>query len=231
MQNKIGPKSKDCVLVVVAHADDEALGCGGTLARHVSEGDIVHLVLMTDGVSARSSASSQDVDRRTDAMRAAQNILGIESIDVLGFPDNQMDSIALLEIVQKLELVIERLRPSVIYTHHHGDLNIDHRLTYEAVMTACRPVPGMSVRKIYGIEILSSTEWGTAQRAPFLPTLFVDITDQLAIKVSALEAYADEMRLPPHSRNILHAEVLARHRGYSVGMEAAEAFTVYRILQ
>jgi len=218
------------VLVVAAHADDEALGCGGTIARHVEEGDAVHLVLMADGVHSRRESSEADFARRIEASKRAQSILGISFSQSLELPDNKMDSVPLLEIVQKLEPILKEIQPSVVYTHHHGDLNIDHRLTHAAVMTACRPVPGSSVREIYGFEVLSSTEWVSQKGAPFLPDYFVDITQQLRAKLDALKAYAEEMRKPPHSRSMAHAEVLAHHRGYSVGVDAAEAFEVYRII-
>ena len=87
------------------------------------------------------------------------------------------------------------------------------------------------MREIYGFEVLSSTEWATQQTSPFLPDYFVDITQQLRIKLDALEAYAEEMRKPPHSPSMAHAEVLAHHRGYSIGVDAAEAFVVYRIIR
>jgi len=219
------------VLVVAAHADDEALGCGGTIARHVEDGDVVHLVLMADGVYSRKDASKEDLKRRVEASRRAQSILGASSSQSLELPDNQMGSVPLLEIVQKLELILAGIQPSVIYTHHHGDLNVDHRLTHAAVMTACRPLPGSSVREIYGFEVLSSTEWATQQDSPFLPNYFVDITQQLQTKLDALEAYAEEMRKTPHSRSMAHVEVLAHHRGYSVGVDAAEAFEVYKIIR
>ena len=219
------------VLVVAAHADDEALGCGGTIARHVEEGDAVHLVLMADGVNSRRETSETDFARRIEASKRVQSILGISSSQSLELPDNQMDSAPLLEIVQKLEPILEEIQPSVVYTHHYGDLNIDHRLTHVAVMTVCRPVPGSSVREIYGFEVLSSTEWATQQGSPFLPNYFVDITQQLQTKLDALEAYAEEMRKTPHSRSMAHVEVLAHHRGYSIGVDAAEAFELYRIIR
>jgi len=219
------------VLVVAAHADDEALGCGGTIARHVEEGDTVHLVFMADGVQSRKDPSKEDLTRRIAASKRAQSILGVSFTQSLDLPDNEMDSVPLLEIVQKLEPILAEILPSVIYTHHHGDLNIDHRLTHAAVMTACRPTPDSSVREIYGFEVLSSTEWATQQTLPFLPHYFVDITQQLRTKLDALEAYAEEMRKPPHSRSVAHAEVLAHHRGYSIGVDAAEAFEVYRMIR
>ena len=219
------------VLVVAAHADDEALGCGGTIARHVEEGDAVHLVFMADGVRSRKKASNEDLTRRIKASKRAQSILGVSFSQLVGLPDNKMDSVPLLEIIQKLEQILEEIKPSIVYTHHHGDLNIDHRMTHDAVMTACRPQPNSSVRQIFGFEVLSSTEWATQQNSPFLPNYFVDITQQLRTKLDALEAYVEEMREPPHSRSMAHAKVLAHHRGYGVGVDAAEAFAVYRIIR
>lgn len=218
------------VLVIAAHADDEALGCGGTVARHVAEGDLVHLVLMADGVYSRSQSSEADLARRNEALEHARSILGIATVSSLSLPDNQMDTVSLLEIVQKLEPIILEIQPSVIYTHHYGDLNVDHRVTHAAVMTACRPIPGSSVREIYCFEVLSSTEWATPQNERFLPNLYVDITKYITKKLEALEAYAEEMRVAPHSRSIVHIEALSRHRGFSIGVDAAEAFEVYRII-
>lgn len=214
------------VLVVAAHADDEALGCGGTIARHVAEGDTVHLVLMADGVKSRVGTDDTALAERDAAADQAHGILGIHSVQRLGFPDNRMDSLPLLDIVQALEPVIARIAPQVIYTHHHGDLNIDHRIAHQAVMTACRPVPGSSVCEIYAFEVLSSTEWSTPLSNPFIPNTFVDISAYLDTKQLALEAYVDEMRSVPHSRSIEHAMLLAQHRGHSVGFEGAEGFVL-----
>jgi LmbE family N-acetylglucosaminyl deacetylase len=219
------------VLVIAAHADDEALGCGGTIARHVAEGDTVHLALMADGVGSRSGADDVSLVRRAEAARQAHGILGITEIHFLGLPDNAMDSLPLLHIVQGLEPIIRQLSPSIIYTHHHGDLNIDHRITQQAVMTACRPQPGHAVKEIYGFEVMSSTEWASPQFAPFVPNLFVDVTDYLPTKQRALAAYAEELRPVPHSRSMEHLEALARHRGYCMGLDAAEAFVVYRLIR
>jgi LmbE family N-acetylglucosaminyl deacetylase len=219
------------ILVVAAHPDDEVLGCGGTILRHIEDGDSVHLVFMADGEMSRDSANSNDVKRRKSAVIKAKNILGISTIEHLGFSDNQMDSHSLLVITQALEKIISKVRPIVIYTHHHGDLNLDHRLTYQSVMTACRPLPEFCVKEIYGFEILSSSEWSLDSSLPFSPRLFVDISKQLQTKIDAINAYSAEMRLPPHPRSITNIEVLAQYRGYSVGTVAAEAFEVYRLIR
>lgn len=216
------------VLVIAAHADDEALGCGGTISRHVAEGDCVDLLLMADGVKSRLTASDSDLESRNASMREAKKILGISSVECLGLPDNRMDTLPTLDIIQRVEGLIGKIRPEIIYTHHYGDLNVDHRITHDAVLTACRPMPGYFVREIYGFEVISSTDWATVQKDPFLPTHFVNIDNYLENKMASLKAYLEEMRAEPHSRSLNHAEVLARHRGYCVGLSAAEAFMVYR---
>ena len=218
------------VLVVAAHTDDEALGCGGTIARHVAEGDIVYAVFMADGVSSRAGTGLADLVSRNEAAENARVILGIKENFYVGLPDNCMDSIPLIDIVQKLEAIVDKLKPNIVYTHHHGDLNIDHRITHQAVMTACRPVPSSSVRVIYAFEVMSSTEWGMQGQFSFVPNQFVDVTDYMNIKLDALNAYKIEMRSAPHSRSIAHIKCLANHRGMSVGVDAAEAFSVVRSL-
>lgn len=219
------------VLIVAAHPDDEALGCGGTISRHVAEGDKVHAVFMADGVTSRADADPVCLQRRQSAAEQAHTVLGIHKVDYLGLPDNRLDSLPLLDVVQPLEIIIRSISPQIVYTHHHGDLNIDHRITHQAVMTACRPMPGFSVREIYTFEVMSSTEWCPPVQDPFLPSYYVDITHFLPTKLKALEAYNLEMRAPPHSRSIAHLDYLARHRGQSVGVEAAEAFMVVRIVR
>ncbi|WP_206021894.1 PIG-L deacetylase family protein [Rhodoferax bucti] len=216
------------MLVVAAHTDDEALGCGGTIARHVGEGDTVYAVFMADGVTSRVGADQEDLLGRNAAAENARAILGIEENFYLGLPDNRMDSIPLIDVVQKLEPIIDRIKPNIVYTHHHGDLNVDHRITHQAVMIACRPVPGCSVRMIYAFEVMSSTEWSAPIAEPFIPNHYVDISNQLNTKLYALKAYQLEMRESPHTRSIEHIECLAHHRGYSMGMLAAESFVTLR---
>jgi N-acetylglucosamine malate deacetylase 1 len=218
------------VLVVAAHTDDEALGCGGTIARHVAEGDTVYAVFLADGVTSRPDADAAQLEHRNSAAAKAHESLGIKKAYMLGFPDNRMDGIPLLDIVQRLEEVLEKVRPEIVYTHHFGDLNVDHRITHQATLTACRPVPRASVKEIYAFEVLSSTEWNTPGVSPFIPNVFVDISDYLDAKVAALRAYELEMREAPHSRSIENAIRLAELRGNTVGVKAAEGFSLVRAL-
>lgn len=219
------------VLIVAAHTDDEALGCGGTIARHVAEGDTVYAVFMADGVSSRAQADQEDLENRNAAAERAREILGIQENFYLGLPDNRLDSLPLIEVVQRLEPIIRKLQPNIIYTHHHGDLNVDHRITHQVVLTACRPMPGSRVQAIYAFEVMSSTEWATPIAEPFLPNHYVDISDQINTKMDALRAYQLEMRDAPHSRSFEHLSHLAQHRGYTVGVMAAEAFVVVRTVR
>jgi N-acetylglucosamine malate deacetylase 1 len=215
------------VLAILAHSDDEALGCSGTIAKHIEQGDSVHLLFMTDGVASRNG-SKNNVEERLTAAQGAAQILGVSSFTSLNFPDNKMDSIPLLNVVKEIEDQITQLQPEVIYTHHIGDLNIDHQITHKAVITACRPQPGFCVKEIYAFEVLSSTEWQTPNILPFIPNVFVDITKQIEIKRKVLEAYSDEMRVPPHSRSITNTINLAGVRGNSIGVNYAEAFVLLR---
>jgi len=215
------------ILVIAAHSDDEALGCSGVIARHVAEGDNVHLLFMTDGVASRSG--SGDGDNRLTSAHSASKILRVTSFTNLNFPDNQMDSIPLLSIVKEVENKISGLQPEIIYTHHTGDLNVDHQITHKAVVTACRPQPSFCVEEIYAFEVLSSTEWNTPGVAAFSPNVFIDITDYIDIKKQVIEVYSEEMRQPPHSRSIDNALRLNALRGNSVGVDYAEAFELIRM--
>ena len=218
------------VVVVAAHPDDEVLGCGGTIARHAAEGDTVYAVFMADGVTSRFTAGDLDLTTRHAAAETAGKILGISEKFFLGLPDNRMDSAPLLEVVQKLEPIINKVNPNIVYTHHYGDLNVDHRITHQAVLIACRPLPGSSVQAIYAFEIMSSTEWATPTAHPFIPNHFVNITNYEQKKMLALAAYEKEIHDEPHSRSAEHIAQLGRHRGCSVGVQSAEAFVLIRNL-
>jgi LmbE family N-acetylglucosaminyl deacetylase len=185
---------------------------------------------MADGVTSRVGGGQENLLARNAAAESAREILGIKENFYLGFPDNRMDGIPLIDVVQKLEPIIDKLKPNIVYTHHHGDLNVDHRITHQVVMTACRPMPSSSVRAIYAFEVMSSTEWATPTVEPFLPNYFVDISEYQGKKSEVLNAYHVEMRLTPHSRSVEHLTNLAKHRGHSVGVSAAEAFMSIRVV-
>ncbi|MBD3257352.1 PIG-L family deacetylase [candidate division GN15 bacterium] len=225
------------ILVLAAHPDDEVLGCGGVMARHARQGDTVRSVILAEGITSRDT--KRDRDARTDELSAlgkaahkANKILGVEELILHDFPDNRMDSLPRLDVVKYIEELIERFRPDIVYSHHGGDVNVDHRRIHDAVVTACRPMPGkQGVQTLLFFEVASSTEWQPPGSAtPFVPDWFVDVSEYLTVKLEALGAYASEMRPWPHARSIEAVEHLARWRGANIGVSAAEAFKLGRRL-
>lgn len=224
------------VLVVAAHPDDEVLGCGGTMARHAAEGDRVHILIVAEGATSRDSVRDKDgrgdeLEALREAGRRAAGIVGGQAPTFIGLPDNRLDSLDLIDVIKPIESAIAEIGPNIVYTHHSGDLNIDHAIVNRAVVTACRPLPGTPVKSIYTFEVPSSTDWGSAiSPRPFRPNRYVDIARQLEQKISALECYEAEMREFPHARSYQSVRALATHRGAVCGVEAAEAFEIIREL-
>ena len=221
------------VLVVAAHPDDEVLGCGGTISKLSREGNQVHVLILADGETSRGATISSSlrlkIDKRNTAAENARTILGYASLKITAFPDNQMDTVSLLGIAKVIEESIALIKPETVFTHHHGDVNVDHRITHEAVLAACRPQPGNPVKNLLFFEIPSSTEWRPPSPGySFNPNSFFNIADTLAIKADALNAYKEEMRPFPHARSIDAVVALAKWRGATVGFAAAEAFIVGR---
>ena len=224
------------VLVVAAHPDDEVLGCGGTIARHSDSGDHVQVLIVAEGATSRLQQrsrlnASDDLSLLAQAAKSAGSILGAAGVELLDLPDNRLDSLDRLDLIKRIEGYINYYQPHVVYLHHAGDVNVDHRRLHEAVVTACRPIPGHPVRRLLSFEVASSTEWQPPGSAPaFQPNWFVDISDQSARKLKALEAYCSEMRPWPHARSLEALQHLASWRGAQVGVEAAEAFCLLRHL-
>ena len=224
----------ESILVLGAHPDDEVLGCGGTIAKLADQGAPVHVAFLADGVSSRegeATAQEAELKARRAAAQKACDVLHVKSVSFGDFPDNRMDTVALLDIVKTIEALIAEHRPDTIFTHHPGDVNIDHRCMHDAVITACRPQRGHPVKTLLLFEVPSSTEWQTPGTAPvFAPNWFVDISKTLERKLAALDAYAAELRPWPHPRSRQGVEHLVRWRGASIGVEAAEAFMLGRHL-
>lgn len=214
------------VLVVAAHSDDEILGCGGSIAKHIRSGDVVYLLIMTDGVGARSNSNIDDVRSRNSSLYKSCKNLGIKKFHQENFPDNEMDTVSLLSIVKSIESYAEDIKPEIIYTHSNKDLNIDHQITHRAVLTAFRPQPGSTVKAIYGFEVLSSSEWNIK---PFEPTVFNVLTkEDVSLVMKSIDIYSEEMRDFPHSRSKENFGRCLNVRGASVGVDYAEAFEIYR---
>jgi LmbE family N-acetylglucosaminyl deacetylase len=222
------------ILVVAAHPDDEVLGCGATYAKHAANGDEVFVVILAEGITSRQGkrdreSAAEELTTLGKAAKKANDILGVKSLTLHSFPDNRMDSVDLLDVVKVVEEHVKEVQPAIVFTHHIGDVNVDHDVTHRAVVTACRPQGGQSVDHLLYFEVASSTEWQTPEAGRvFSPNCFVDVEETLPLKLRALEAYSSEMRDWPHPRSIRAVEHLARWRGVTIETEAAEAFIIGR---
>lgn len=226
----------DSILIIAAHPDDEVLGCGGTIARAVREGHDVYLAILGEGITSRypqreqaSMTAIEELHRRSH--RVAE-LLGAKELSLHNLPDNRFDTVPLLDIVRIIEDLVERYQPRVIYTHHGGDLNIDHQVTLRAVLTATRTMRGQPVQEIYAFEVPSSTEWAFQRFEPvFRPNVFVEIWDYLDLKIEAMSLYESEVRTFPHPRSEEALRVIARRWGSVVGCEAVEPFELVRAIR
>ena len=224
------------ILVLVAHPDDEVLGCGGTIARLTLEGHEVYVAILGEGITSRydkrEQADQKVLEEFQARSRQVAKLLGAKELFLYGFPDNRFDTVPLLDIVKTIENLINRLQPKVVYTHHGGDLNIDHVITHRAVMTATRPVKTCPTKEIYAFEVPSSSEWAFGQFKPsFQPNVFVDISVTLETKLQAMQMYESETRPFPHPRSTVTLQTLAKRWGSLVGLEAVEAFELIRSIR
>ena len=224
------------ILVVAAHPDDEILGCGATLLKSAAKGHKIKTIIVSEGVSSRfdkdSITQTKQLKKRIESSKKAQSFIKGSEIIYLNLPDQKLDTISLLSIIKKIEVEIKKFNPEIIYTHHHGDLNLDHRIVNNATITACRPTPNCNIKKIFTFEIPSSTDWQAQGNAMhFEPNYFNDISKFLSQKIKILNKYKFEMRKWPHSRSFENIKYLAKTRGASVGCEAAEAFVLVRTIE
>ncbi len=225
---------KKKILIVAAHPDDEVLGCGGTIARLIREGATARTLILGEGVTSRkiprnSAGGTITLARLKKEALRANKALGVSSVSFADFPDNKFDSVPLLDIVMRVEQAKKEFAPDLIFTHYGNDLNIDHRITYQAVITATRPMRGETVKEIYSFEILSSTEWGFP--LSFSSDVFWDISRSVQTKVDAMKQYQSELASFPHPRSLKGILLSAEYWGMRAGMQSAEAFKVVRILK
>ena len=225
-------KNNNNILIIAAHPDDEVLGCGGTVAKMSKNGDNVDVLIISDGVSSRDlkdKAFKENLILRRKACKLSCDLLGINKPDFENFPDNQLDKIPLLKITRVIEKKIKKIKPNIIFTHHWGDLNIDHQKISKAVITACRPQKSNNVKTLLFFEIPSSTEWQiSSKKNLFSPNWFFDISSTINLKIKALKFYKSELKKSPHPRSLAGIKTLAEWRGAVEGSKAAEAFELGR---
>lgn len=215
------------VLVIAAHMDDEVLGMGGTLARHVEAGDAVSVCLVSQRAYGHRFTPALVAEEKASALAAA-TVLGVRDVRFLDLPDERLGE-RLLDLIVPLEEQALRLKPDLVYTNHRGDNNQDHRAVFDATMVACRAIAKHAVRRVLCYEVASSTEQAPpVPEYAFQPNFYVNITRHLPRKLRAMRAYRRELRPFPHPRSLKGLEVLAAKRGMEIGWPAAEAFVVLR---
>lgn len=221
-------------LVVAAHPDDEVLGCGGTMCRMASGGIDVYCLILGEGVTSRDDnrdavLRKRELEELRGTARRANVLLGVREVFFASLPDNRFDAVDLLDVVKIVEQHVAELRPDRVFTHSSIDLNIDHRIVSQAVLTACRPLPKTPVKGVFFFPVLSSTEWNF--EGAFRPNYYVDIEKFLKDKLEAMRVYSSELREWPHPRSLQAIEYDAHLHGAHVGRNAAEAFHIARMVE
>jgi len=222
------------LLIIAAHPDDEVLGCFGTVARLIKEGYEAYTLILGEGKTSRDEV--RVVENKTDELQTlnqeilqANKTIGIKKTFVESFPDNRFDSVDLLDIIKVISKVKNEVQPDIIFTHYEKDLNIDHQITYQAVITATRPMQKESVKEIYSFEILSSTEWNYP--ISFSPDIYYDISETIDLKIKAMKEYQSELCEYPHPRSLEGIKLNAKYQGMRVGKRFVEAFKTVRAIK
>ena len=231
------------VLIIAAHPDDEILGMGGTIAKHTSQHDNVTIIYMATGITARKEPAEyeiksipkkiqekwqQEIEKLQQDARKSAKLLKVKTVKFFDFPDNEMDGIHLLKVVKVIEKEIKISKPDRIYTNHYSDLNVDHKVVYNATLTACRP-SNVLVKEILCFEVLSSTEWSYPYN--FSPNYFSNIENHVTKKVNAMKLFKTEIRKFPHPRSPENIRNVAARWGSVCGFKAAEAFEMIRKIE
>ena len=230
------------VLIIAAHPDDEILGMGGTIVKHTSQKDNVTIIYMATGITARRTPLKpeyeikdipkkvldewqKDIEKLRNDSKKSAKLLKVKNVRFYDFPDNEMDGIHLLKVVKIIEKEIKTLKPDRIYTNHYSDLNVDHKVVFNATLTACRP-SGSPVKELFSFEVLSSTDWSYPYN--FNPNYFVNIEKHIDKKIKAMELFHGELRKFPHPRSSENIKHVARRWGSVSGFKDAEAFELIR---
>jgi LmbE family N-acetylglucosaminyl deacetylase len=215
-------------LVIAAHPDDEVLGCGGIIKK-LSKKEEFYVVILSAGADTRYDKSMENILR--DNAINANNILGTKEVFFENLPNQKMDNIPILEVTQIIEKYISKLKPTRVFTHHIGDLNKDHQVVAEATFTATRPITGQIVKEVYSYNVPSSTEWNAIEgEKTFIPNVFIDIHEELELKLKAMECYTSECRDYPHPRSPKSLKAHSNYWGLVSGYEYAEPFKLIRKL-
>lgn len=221
------------VLIVAPHPDDEVLGCGGIMAKYISEGHDVYVAVMTNASTGAPELFSSEVvmSIREEALKAHQ-ILGVKDTFFFDFPAPRLETSPSYQISIQLNQLIQKLSIDTLYLPHRGDMHKDHGVVFYAALVAARPINNCTVRNIYTYETMSETEWAAPFGSEvFIPNIYEDVTEFFHLKIEAMKCFQSQLKAYPHSRSLESLESLAIVRGVTVGVPKAEAFALIRSIR
>ena len=222
--------AKKNILVIAPHCDDEILGCGGTMSKHIRAGHDVYVAIVTNGhLGAPELFTKEGTEKVRSEALAAHKILGVRETFFLDFPAPKLDSIPAYQLSIRLASIVGDKKIDTMYIPHRGDIHKDHRITYEAALVAGRPINNSPVKQILAYETLSDTEWAPPfGDDAFIPTIFENIEGQLEKKLEAFRCFSTQIKEFPHPRSLKTIEILSNLRGATVGLSNVESFMLIR---
>jgi LmbE family N-acetylglucosaminyl deacetylase len=215
------------VLVIAPHPDDEIIGVGGTIAKRVKAGHEVYVSIVTKGCEPLFSTES--VEQVRAECKEADAFLGVKETSFLDFPAAMMEDVPRYKLNDALVKEIQRIMPDEVFIPHRGDMQLDHKMVVDAAMVALRPKYKYVVKRIYSYETLSETGWDVPNTTnEFIPTVYEDISGTLDLKLRAMSIFKSQLAEFPNARSTEAIDALAKYRGSTVSVNAAEAFTLVR---
>lgn len=217
------------ILVIAAHPDDEVLGVGGTISKYRELGYEIYTHIVTDGSSTQYAGDKNKLKQKKEEAIKANEILGVKKVYFGNLPDMKLDTVPHVAINKEIERTIKVVKPNIVFTHHAGDVNKDHKLIFESTLVACRPNKDV-VQEIYSYEVPSSTEWSDSSQNDFyIPNVFISLNKKnIDRKITAMKKYETEIREYPHPSSIKSLINYSRYRGNQIGKDYAEAFRLIR---
>ena len=215
------------VLVIAPHPDDEVIGVGGTIAKKAREGHEIYVCVVTKAFPPLFS--EEIVEQARNECREADKTLGVVETYFMDFPAVMLETVPRYKLNEGLLKYIQKIKPEEVYIPHRGDMQLDHKIIVDATMVALRPKYEHVVKRIYAYETLSETGWDIPNVInEFIPNVYEDITGEIETKLNAMKLFKSQLGDFPDARSLGAIDALARYRGATVNVNAAEAFSLIR---